>query len=73
MSSCRDSFSKTQAQGPTVLPSSLEGEGGAAEPGGEQPEENGQQEEGGREQQLGRKLQLLGRVWEGQAPTLPPS
>lgn len=63
---------QTQAKGPTVLTSSLEGEGGAAELGGEQPEETGQQEEGGREQQLGRKLQRAGGVW-GEALPLPPS
>lgn len=62
MGTTTPSFSKTQAQRPTVLTRSLEGEGGAAELGGKQLEETGQQEEGGREQQLGRKLQLLGRV-----------
>lgn len=69
---------QTQAKGPTVLTNSLQGEGGAAELGGEQPEETGQQEESGREQQLGRKLQWAGGVWGGrhslshQASWYPP-
>lgn len=68
------SFSKTQAKGPTVLTNRPEGEAGAAELGGEQPEETGvsRKRVGESSSWTGSSNWWAGYVG-GQALALPPS